>query len=146
MAMDDGNRLLLVKPATPARKPGMPDGDDGEVVADGDAYATVKGLRHAEGLRFIRRNRRCFTMPYDYRPLAWWDSPTLLLLEYPGFFTAALTGKGVAGLEPLIIDRRITWLRECTEAAAVSLPIAVFRIDILHAYPSREEEAIAGAD
>jgi hypothetical protein len=140
--MDDSNRLLLVKPTLAARKALTPEGDDEELVADGDAYATVRGLRHAEGLRFLRRKRRCFTMLYDYRPTPWWDSPDLLLLEYPGFFTVALHGKGVPELEPLIVDRRLTRLRECDKAEAASLPVAVFRIDILHAYPSREEDTI----
>jgi hypothetical protein len=139
--MDDGERLLLVKPALHVRRPVSPPDDD-ELVADGDAYATIRGQRQAEGLRFRRHRRRSFTMPYDYRPIPWWESPALLLLEYPGFFTTALHGKSVIELEPLIIDRRVTWLRECDEAAAASLPVAVFRIDILHAYPSREEETI----
>jgi hypothetical protein len=139
--MDDGNRLLLVKPAPVTRKDSLlPEADNGDVlVAEGDAYATVKGQRQAEGLRIIRRNRKSFTMNYDYRPLPWWDTPDLLLLEYPGFFTLALHGKNVVELEPLIVDRRLTRVRECGEAAA-HLPIAVFRIKILHAYPSREEE------
>jgi hypothetical protein len=138
----DNDNLLLVKPALPARRGVLPPEGDDELVAAGDAYATVRGLRHAEGLRFRRRGRRSFTMSYDYRPIPWWESPGLLLLEYPGFFTIALHGKCVAELEPLIIDRRVTWLRECGEAEAAGLPVAVVRIDILHAYPSREEEAI----
>jgi hypothetical protein len=73
-------------------------------------------------------------------PIPWWEAPGLLLLEYPGFFTTALHGKSVVALEPLIIDRRLTWIRECDKAEAAGLPVAVFRIDILHAYPSREED------
>jgi hypothetical protein len=119
-----------------------PDDDGDELVATGDAYATVKGQRQADSLRFLRSNRRSFTMPYDYLPVPWWESPALLLLEYPGFFTVALHGKTLDELEPRISDRRVTWLRECAEAEAAGLPLAVFRIDILHAYPSREEEAI----
>ena len=141
--MDSDNPLLLVKPALQARRAiRPPEGEDDELVAAGDAYATVRGLRHAEGLRFRRQRQRSFTMPYDYRPIPWWESPGLLLLEYPGFFTVSLHGKGVAELEPLISDRRVTWLRECDDAEAATLPIAVFRIDILQAYPSREDEAI----
>jgi hypothetical protein len=141
--MDSGDPLLLVKPALSARRAiRPPDDEDGEMVATGDAYATVKGQRQAEGLRFLRLRRRSFAMPYDYRPIPWWESPGLLLLEYPGFFTTALHGKSVVELEPLIIDRRLTWIRECDKATAASLPVAVFRIDILHAYPSREEETI----
>jgi hypothetical protein len=141
--MDNGDRLLLVKPTLPARRASIPpEGDDDELVATGDAYATVKGQRQAEGLRFRRLRRRSFAMLYDYRPIPWCESPGLLLLEYPGFFTTALHGKSVVELEPLIIDRRVTWIRECDKAASAGLPVAVFRIDILHAYPSREEEAI----
>lgn len=142
--MDDSTRLLLVKPSLAARKAVAGDDDD-ELVAAGDAYATVRGQRHAEGLRFVRQSRRTFTMLYDYRPIPWYDSPDLLLLEYPGFFTIALHGKSVVELEPLISDRRLTWLRECSPAEAAGLAVAVLRIDRLHAYPSREEEVI-GSD
>lgn len=136
--MDDGNRLLLVKPALVPKRAIIPPEGDGDEVAAGDAYATVKGQRQADSLRFLRRKGRSFTMPYDYLPVPWWESPALLLLEYPGFFTVALHGKAVAELEPRISDRRVTWLRECDEAEAASVPVAVFRIVILHAYPSRE--------
>jgi hypothetical protein len=144
--MDDSNRLLLVKSPPITRKAitgVVPiDDNDEEVIATGDAYATVKGQRQADSLRFLRHNRRSFTMPYDYLPVPWWESPLLLLLEYPGFFTVALHGKSLDELEPRISNRQLTWLRECGEAEAASLPLAVFRIDILHGYPSREEEAI----
>jgi hypothetical protein len=132
-----------VKPALITRRAIIPpEGDDDELVATGDAYATVKGQRQADSLRFLRRKRRSFTMPYDYLPVPWWESPLLLLLEYPGFFTVALHGKNLDELEPRISNRHVTWLRECDEAEAAGLPLAVFRIDILHAYPSREQEAI----
>jgi hypothetical protein len=143
--MDDADLLLLAKPALRAKRPGMPpDGDDGvdELVATGDAYATVKGQRHADILRFLRQRRRSFAMPYGYLPIPWWESPALLLLEYPGFFTVAMHGKSLDELERRISDKRVTWVRECDKAAAADLPLAVFRIDILHAYPSREEEGI----
>jgi hypothetical protein len=142
--MDDNHHLLLVKPGMVSRKTIItPEGnDEEELVAAGDAYATVKGQRHAEGLTFLRRGRRDFSMLYDYRPIPWVESPALLLLEYPGFFTAALHCKGAGGLVPLVVDRRITWVRECSRAETADVSIAIFRIDILHAYPSREEEAI----
>ena len=145
-AMDDSGLLspalagLEARPKQPRRKPDFTDDNDGpdEIVATGDAFATVKGQRHADGLRFIRPGRQCFTLSYNYLPIPWWDAPGLLLLEYPGLFTLRLTGKEPEALEPPISERRITWIRECDPDEAADLPIAVFRIDILHAYPSRD--------
>lgn len=128
------------RPKRPRRMPDFTDDNDGpdEIVATGDAFATVKGQRQADGLRFIRTGRQCFTLSYAYLPIPWWDATGLLLLEYPGLFTVRLVGKEPEALEPRISERRITWIRECDPAQAADLPVAVFRIDVLHAYPSRD--------
>jgi hypothetical protein len=148
--MDDADLLLLPKPGIvrPKRHSLPPGDDDGieELVADGNAYATVKGPRQADSLRFLRRGRRSFSMPYAYLPVLWWESPILLLLEYPSLHTVAVHGRQLDCLEQRIGDRRVTWLRESDPAATSGLGVVIRRIDIIHAYPSREEEAIGGAD
>lgn len=124
---------------------GGDQGDD-EEFGPGDAYANIKGQRQSLDLRFHRHGRFSFAMPYGYMPIPWWDGPTLLLLEYPGIYTVALRGKNPVGLMPLLAERRLTWIRECDPAADATLPIAVFRIDILSFYPSREWFDIDGFD
>lgn len=109
-------------------------GDDG---AD-DAYGIVTGQRTAAVLRFIRQGGKPFSMPYGLLPIVWGDYlPGMLLIEYAGFFTVRLTGEGLAPLEPLVSEHRVTWIRACGEAAA-RLPLAVTAIDILRYYPSRQ--------
>lgn len=132
---DGGDFLSLVSNRVPA-KPREPK-DDADA---GDAFGTVKGQRTATTLRLIRRNRKPVTMPYAYLPIIWGDYlPGLVLIEYPGFFTARLAGIPDLGpLEELLSEHRVTWIRECDEAAATALPLAVTRIDLLRYYPSRE--------
>ena len=77
-------------------------------------------------------------MPYGYRPILWGHPPDSILIEYPGFFTVALTCKGHDELFKRIGDHRVTWIRECDETLAAGLPVAVTRIEILRSYPSRE--------
>jgi hypothetical protein len=77
-------------------------------------------------------------MPYGYRPIIWGHPPDTILVEYPGFFTVALSCKGQDELFKRISDQRVTWIRECSEALAADLPVAVTRIEILRSYPSRD--------
>jgi hypothetical protein len=109
-----------------------------EEVASGDAYATAKGQRTADSLEFRREDGTAFTIPYGYRPILWGHPPDSILIEYPGFFTVALTCTGYGELFKRLGDRRVTWIRECGETIAAGLPVAVTRIEILRAYPSRE--------
>lgn len=141
--MADGDLYLLTKPALrPKQLIAPPKGIDEpeEEIAAGDAYATVKGPRHAGGVYFIRRKRISFAMDYGYLPIPWLVSPALLLLEYPGCFTVFLHGKGLDQLVPLVIERRLTWLRECDKAAAAHLPVGIFLIERQQVYPSREAD------
>lgn len=109
-----------------------------EEIAQGDAYATVKGQRNAPYLEYRRKDGTSFAMPYGYRPIVWGHPPDSILVEYPGFFTVALTCKGHGELFKRIGEQRVTWIREYDETLAASLPVAVTRIEILRAYPSRE--------
>jgi len=109
-----------------------------EEVALGDAYATAKGQRTAESLEFRCKDDFGFAIPYGYRPLLWRHSPDSILIEYPGFFTVALTCKGHDELFKRLVDQRVTWINECDDTLAAGLPVAVTRIEILRSYPSRE--------
>ena len=129
----DNEHLHLVSNREP-----VPDKRSDEAVALGNAYATAKGQRAAESLEFRRKDGTSFAMPYGYRPILWGHPPDSMLIEYPGFFTVALTCKGHDELFKRISDHRITWIRECDETLAAGLPVAVTRIEILRAYPSRE--------
>jgi hypothetical protein len=117
---------------------GDPIDDNAELVAPGDIYATAGGQRVAVALRFIRTNLRSFSVPYAYLPLLWWQPPGSLLIEYPGLFTVSLRGKELDELHRRIADHRVTWIREFDPAQAAAMATAVTRIDILHAYPSRD--------
>ena len=79
-------------------------------------------------------------MPYAYHPIIWGESPTLVLIEYPRFFTVILAGKNLGQLEAQLCERRVTWIRQCGEAEAAALPVAVTRIQRLNCYPSREPD------
>jgi hypothetical protein len=129
----DGDHLQLVSNRQPT-----PGNRSDEAVALGDAYATAKGQRAADMLEFRRKDGTGFAMPYGYRPILWSHPPDTILIEYPGFFTVALTCKGQEELFKRLSDRRVTWIRECSEALAAGLPTAVTRIEILRSYPSRE--------
>lgn len=129
----DNEHLHLVS----NRKP-MPETRPDEAVAPGHAYAIAKGQRAAESLQFRRRDGSSFAIPYGYRPILWGHPPDSILIEYPGFFTVALTCKGYDELFQRICDQRVTWIRECDETLAADLPVAVTRIEILRSYPSRE--------
>jgi hypothetical protein len=114
--------------------------DEGEETETGNAYATARGLRTPPALRFLRTDGTLkFAMPYGYLPIVWGESPRLILLEYPGFFTVTLAGKNLAVLETRLCDHRVTWIRECDEAQAAALPVAVTRIAIARVYPSHAE-------
>jgi hypothetical protein len=130
---NDNEHLHLIS----NRKP-MPDKRPDEAVALGNAYATVKGQRTAEALEFRRKDGTSFIMPYGYRPILWGHPPDAMMIEYPGFFTVALTCKGHDELFKRIGDQRVTWIRECDETMAAELPVAVTRIEIIRSYPSRE--------
>jgi hypothetical protein len=118
--------------------PTEPAGDDGEQVARGETYATVKGQRVAHSIEFIPRDADPFVIPYAYLPLLWPRRPNILLIEYPILFTVRLRGKEPDAVKRLIRDQRIVWIRECSEAEAAALDVAITSIDILRIYPSRE--------
>lgn len=132
----------------PKPKPGVPpEGDDTpeELVAPGQAFATVTGQRSATALEFIRRDGRAFCMPYSYAPLLWWQPPGVLILEYPGFFSVVLRGSHLSGLYRRIRDRRVTWICETGEIDAAGTA-AIHSLEILHAFPSREDASEPPAD
>ena len=81
---------------------------------------------------------RSSSFPYGYLPLLWPKRPDILLIEYPTLFTVRLQGKQPDIIKRLVRDQRITCIRECSEAEAAALPVAITRIDILRVYPSRE--------
>ncbi len=114
------------------------DEDPDERVAPGDTYATVLGQRVAGSIEFIPRHDDPFIVPYGYLPLLWPMRPECLLIEYPTLFTVRLRLKGLDVLTRRIRDQRVTWIRECSQAEAAALPVAVTRIEILRTYPSRE--------
>jgi hypothetical protein len=132
---DGSDTLTLVANNRPATK------RDDESVAAGDAYATVKGPRTATSLKFIRRDRPPFAVPYAYLPIPWCQAADTLLVEYPGLFTVALLSEGgsVEGLDDLIAEHKLLRIRECERRVAAILPCAVTRILILGSYPSRED-------
>jgi hypothetical protein len=129
----DDEHLHLVSNREP-----MPHKRSDEAVALGNVYATAKGQRAAEAIEFRRKDGTSFTMPYGYRPILWGHPPASILVEYPGFFTVALTVVGHGELLKRLGAQQVTWIRECDESLAASLPVAVTRIEILRAYPSRE--------
>lgn len=121
------------------RKPEpSPEGEADEIIVAGDIYATTAGPRAALVLEFIRQNGNAFALPYHGLSAYWWHPPALLLLEYGGMFTVALRGKRLAELYRRIKDQRVTWIRECSEPEADTLPLAVTAIEILQVFPSRE--------
>jgi hypothetical protein len=138
MGDDDGEFPKLVANRGPADSGELETRRD-EAVALGHAYATAKGQRQADTLQFRRKDKSSFAMPYGYRPIAWWYPTDTILVEYPGFFTVSLTGINLEELYHRISDQRVTWIRECEPSLATSLPIAVTRIEIIRAYPSRDE-------
>jgi hypothetical protein len=129
----DDEHLHLVSNREP-----MPHKRSDEAVALGNVYATAKGQRNAEAIEFRRKDGTSFSMPYAYRPILWGNPPASILIEYPGFFTVALTVVGHGELLKRLGAQQVTWIRECDETLAASLPVAVTRIEILRAYPSRE--------
>lgn len=123
----------------PRRLPEPPE----ETIGPGRAYAVVAGLRPAVALEFIRKDGCSFTIPYGYAPLLWWNPPTQLIIEYPGVFSVLLRGKNLGDLQRRIRDCRVTWVREFAEADAEALPLAVTRIEITLAFPSREGDGFS---
>ena len=130
---ESGDHLSLVSDRGPAKQ-------TEKNVGDGIAYGSVKGQRTANLLRLIRRQGKPVTMPYGFLPIVWGDwLPRLVLIEWPGFFTARLAaGCDLSPLEALIAEYKITWIREFDAAEAASMPLAVTRIDLIRRYPSRE--------
>ena len=104
----------------------------------GNAFATVKGQRTADALEYRRKDGSSVTVPYGYRPILWGHPPDTILVEYPGFFTVALTCKGQGELLKRLGAQQVIWIRECDGILADDLPVAVTRIEILRSYPSRE--------
>ena len=139
--MDDSGELLPFasrldgKPRLPPDAEEPPD----ELVAPGQAFATVTGQRTATALEFIRRDGRAFCVPYAYAPLLWWQPPGSLVIEYPGVFSVVLRGCNLAGLYRRVRDKRVTWICETGEIDATGT--AVTSIEIVHAFPSRETGA-----
>lgn len=117
--------------------------NDDELIEAGNAFAVARGTRAPPALRFLLPGGKGFAMPYAYQPIVWGESPELVLLEYPGFFTVILAGLELGQLEARLIERRVTWIRQCSEAEAARLPAAVTRIARMHRYPSREVDGPA---
>ena len=117
-----------------------PPSDD-ESVEAGNAFAVARGTRSPLALRFLLPAGKSFAMPYAYHPIVWGESPELVLLEYPRFFSVILAGRNLGQLEARLTERRVTWIRQLDHAQAASLPAAVTRIQRLHRYPSRELDA-----
>lgn len=138
--MDDSDTLPFVRPDHKTKRLGV-DKEPEEDVAPGNAFATARGLRTPTTLRFFRADGRLkFAMPYGYLPIIWGESSSVVVIEYPGFFTLMLAGKNLDDLESRLCDYRVTWVRECNEMQAAHLPISVTRIQRLASYPSREGE------
>jgi hypothetical protein len=147
--MDDSNVLtppftarLDAKPKR-AREPSPPPEPEtqppDEVIAQGNAYATVHGQRIALNLEFIWRDGTSVVMPYACLPLLWWNPPRALVVEYRSALCLMLQGiTDIGPLKRLIQDQRVTWIRECGEAEAAALPLAITSIALLDAYPSAE--------
>ena len=133
---------ILTFTARTRRDGGEPaDYDDAaELVAAGNAFAVARGTRAPPALRFLLRDGRSFAMPYAYHPIVWGESAGLVLLEYPKCFTVILAGKNLGLLEAQLCERRVTWIRECDDADAGRLSVAVTRIERLHRFPSREAD------
>jgi len=134
--MDSGQgktiRLLAdraaANPSTPEAAP-----------AAGIVYGLIHGQREAGVLRLIRRSGKPFSLPYGLMPIVWGDwLPLMILIEYAGYGSVRLIGDALDPLETFLSDRRVSWIRACTEAEAAALPLAVTAIDFLHTYPSRD--------
>lgn len=133
--------------AKPRRAEDPPHDADDELVAQGDAYAAVRGQRTALSIEFIPRDGDGFILYYADIAAFWIRRPDTILIEYRHLFTVRLRLQGFDLLKRLIRDQRITWIRECSPAEAKALPAAVTRIDILRHYPSREAgQAIGGVN
>lgn len=141
--MSDNDLLSRFTARLDARPKPEASPPDEEEIAPGDAFATVTGQRTAKALEFIRHGGRSFIVPYGYAPLLWWEPPGLLLVEYPGLFTVALRGKQLGGLQRLLRDMRVVWVRESDPIEALGLPVAVTSIEIVQAFPSRDGQATA---
>lgn len=136
--MDDSRILPFT--ARTGRGPGggnEPPNEDDQV-EPGNAFAVARGTRAPPALRLLLPDGKSFAMPYGNPPIVWGDSPELVLLEYPGFFTVILAGKNLGLLEARLSEQRVTWIRQCNEADAACLPAAVTRIERMHRYPSHE--------
>ena len=133
---EEGGEFITLVSNRGAAKPPETKDDPG----DGIAYGCVKGQRTANLLRLIRRQGKPVTIPYAFLPIVWGDwLPHLVLIEWPGLFTARLAaGCDLGPLEARIADYRVTWIRECDAAEVAALPLAVTRIDLIRYYPSRE--------
>lgn len=126
--MDDSDTLPFVRPDHKT-KGRVADKEPEEEVAFGNAFASVRGLRTPTTLRFFRADGRLkFAMPYGYLPIIWGESSSVIVIEYPGFFTLMLAGKNLNDLETRLCDYRVTWVRECDETQAALLSVAVTRI------------------
>jgi hypothetical protein len=112
-----------------------------ELPGPGDAYATVSGQRLALNLEFIWRDGGSIIVPYACLPLLWWHPPHAMIIEYRSALSLMLKGKTIEQLKRLIQDQRVTWIRECGEAEAEALPLAVTSIAILDVHPSREAKS-----
>ena len=133
---DDGELLTLVHSRPHVLR--EQESSEGETVAPGKAFATVKGgQRLATSLEFIPRVGESFDIRYAYLPHLWIRRPDTILVEYPSVFTVKLVCAGIDILTRLISDQRLVWVRECTQAEAAILTVAVTSIDILDFYPSR---------
>ena len=128
------------RPKRGGEPPPLPEPEETpeEQAGPGNAYATTIGPRLALNLEFIWKDGGSVSLPYACLPLLWWHPPQAMIIEYRGALTLLLRGEALERLKCLIRDQRVTWIRECGEAEAASLPLAVTSIATLDAYPSRE--------
>lgn len=118
---------------------GEPPAND-ELVEPGNAFAVVRGTRAPPALRFFLASGKSFAMPYHTPPIVWGESPALVLLEYPGFFTVILAGHNLGLLEARLCEQRVSWIRQCPPGQVAGDTVMVTRIERMNRYPSREHD------
>jgi hypothetical protein len=113
-----------------------------EIVAPGNAFAVVRGLRPPPTLVFFDADGNLMhAMPYGYLPIIWGHSPGVIVIEYPTLFPLMVAGTKLGLLQSRLCEYRVTWIRLCTAGQAATLDTAVTRIERLATFPSRERKA-----
>jgi hypothetical protein len=110
---------------------------EGDDIAKGDAWRSVRGERQALQLVFVFRDGEDFSMPYALLPSIWSGPGGSFLIEYPQF-TVWLRGRNLADLKQAVRRHQITQVREVDGLLAAALPGAVTSLEIVDWFPSRE--------